>query len=210
MLVHLGHKILSNVYCYQLFQKFTGATKYKNQIVTNILKPNIKNEVVDLGCGPGSLIQFLNEEDRYIGIDTSLNYLSKAKELNTKADVLLVKQDLGDIGWGKNLADLTKPVILAMGLFHHLDDYEFNTVLSELSSNTNPGALVYFIDPIITLHSSQAARWFASNDRGKWIRDQDKLFDLFRNHGWQLDTTIEQNKLVIPYDTIEGIGNFLG
>jgi cyclopropane fatty-acyl-phospholipid synthase-like methyltransferase len=209
-IVNIGHKMLSNSLCYDSFQKIVGATNYRKISVANMLSVSRGKDVVDLGCGTGKTIPLLDASQKYLGLDLSQPYLSKASKIKTKSEIELKNFDLGNAGWGKHISSYDRPLILAMGVFHHLDNLTLNFTFEELGKNINPGTVIYSIDPIVSIDTSRMAAWFVNNDRGRWIRNSEQLKKLFMDHGWILEFNLAKRKLRIPYDTIECIGRYVG
>ena len=202
-LVKLGHKLLSNSICYNAFQLSVGSFDYRKQIVSNSLSHTPNINVLDLGCGTGVTIPLLNSDQRFLGLDISGDYLKKAAEVSTHNEVRLREVNLGEKGWGREIWEGQVSTVLAMGIFHHLDDSTLLNCLEELGTNLEKGSMMYSMDPIVTPKTSNAAKWFASNDRGQFIRSADEYKDMFSTFGWELSFNYTQNRLRIPYDTIE-------
>ena len=208
--VRLGHRLLSNSICYNSFQNLVGSVALRNEIVNQTLKDSKTKDVIDLGSGTGATIPHLTEQHKYLGLDNSREYLSKARKVKTKGDVTLQLCDLNQVGWGDLLQDYSQPLILGLGIFHHLDDRALNNTLSELSKNVAPGSVLYALDPIVVESSTHLASWFARNDRGRYLRSEEYIGNLFAKHGWTTTFKVSKNRLRIPYDVIESSGYFVG
>ena len=210
LVVRLGHKLLSNSFCYNSFQNLVGSVSLRNEIVVQILQDSQKKNIIDLGSGTGATIPHLKEGYKYLGLDNSREYIKKAKTVKTNSDVDLQLCDLNQTGWGNLLQSYSKPLILGLGIFHHLDDFALNNTLNELSNNVEPGTILQALDPIVDESSTVLASWFARNDRGRFLRSEDEMRKLFSNNGWSISLKVSKNRLRIPYDIIECTGRFVG
>jgi 2-polyprenyl-3-methyl-5-hydroxy-6-metoxy-1,4-benzoquinol methylase len=55
-------------------------SSYLHRRRTNIVKPYLKGNILDIGCGRANLIHFLDENQHYIGIDLNKKLLIQLKE----------------------------------------------------------------------------------------------------------------------------------
>lgn len=55
-------------------------SSYLHRRRTNIVKPYLKGDMLDIGCGPADLIHFLDEDQHYIGIESNKKVVIQLKE----------------------------------------------------------------------------------------------------------------------------------
>ena len=55
-------------------------SSYLHRRRTNIVKPYLKGDMLDIGCGPADLIHFLDEDSHYVGIDLNKKVVIQLKE----------------------------------------------------------------------------------------------------------------------------------
>ena len=55
-------------------------SSYLHRIITNIVKPYVNGNTLDIGCGSAGLIHFLDEDQHYVGIDSNKKLLIQLKE----------------------------------------------------------------------------------------------------------------------------------
>jgi ubiquinone/menaquinone biosynthesis C-methylase UbiE len=65
---------------YSKFQDLLGAAAYRERLVECYLKIQPGERILDVGCGPGDILNFLPEVD-YIGIDINPSYIAKARKV---------------------------------------------------------------------------------------------------------------------------------
>ena len=196
----MGHKLLQYQFFYDLYQLFVGGVAYRNRLVRKIYSPEVLT-LVDLGCGTGAIIPLLNSSTQYIGIDTSEEYLKKAKLRGGNCHLLL--GDVSEKTWTNGLSVSSNTVATALGLFHHLDDDSLMGLLSNCAEILPVGGLLVSVDPVIVRDTSMVARWFANNDRGKFVRSPEELDFLLRKFGFKTEIATFKNQFRVPLDTIE-------
>jgi predicted TPR repeat methyltransferase len=204
-IVTIGHKMLENGICYDLFQSAVGATKTRKFLIDVISVWENPKNVIDLGCGTGFSIPRLLSTETYLGVDFSRKYLNVASAIPTKMHTIFLEADLGDPLWAQGLSFSEPQVVMAMGLFHHLDNSQMQILFGVLANLLPRGSSVVSIDPVITTSSSRIARWVASNDRGKFVRTPEELMELTSTLGFRSNLKVFKNQIRIPADTLIGV-----
>jgi trans-aconitate methyltransferase len=204
-IVLLGHKLLGNSFCYDLFQAGVGATKTRRFLIDTLQVWENPNNVIDLGCGTGFSIPRLTGTKSYLGIDFSSNYLDKARSVPTKMSTSFKVGDLGKPTWTEDLVISEPQVVLAMGLFHHLNDDQMETLFSSLSNLLPGGSCIISMDPVIVKTTSRVAKWVANNDRGKHVRTPNQLEEFIRFAGFGAKLRVFENQIRIPADSLVGV-----
>jgi len=200
ILVTMGHRLLRFQFFYDLYQLLVGGVAYRNRLIKRIYNPEVLT-LVDLGCGTGAIIPLINSSTQYIGVDTSDEYLKKAKLRGGNCQLL--RGDVSEKTWTNGLMLSSNTVATALGLFHHLDDQSLMGLLSNCSEILPVGGLLFSVDPVIVRDSSVVARWFANNDRGKFVRSPEELDFLLRKFGFKTQIHTYKNQFRVPLDTIE-------
>ena len=201
-IIKVGYKLLEIPACYDFFQSVVGSTSYIQKTLGKaFLNQEIRN-VIDLGCGTGSKTPFLNSKMKYLGVDISPEYIAKAKRRESDADRSYVVSDLSVPGWLNLSEPHDPPLVLAMGIFHHLNNQQMESLLMQLSSNIPTGSQITSLDPTITRSTSRAAAFLAKQDRGKFLRTPDQLEKMLDRFGFSTDIREHKNQLRIPYDTL--------
>ena len=204
-IVTMGHKMLENGVCYDLFQSAVGATKTRSFLIDVISVWENPKNVIDLGCGTGFSIPRLANTETYLGVDFSAKYLNKASSIPTQMDANFLKADLGDPLWAEGLHFSEPQVVMAMGLFHHLDNSQMQNLFGVLATLLPSGSSIVSIDPVVTNSSSRIARWVAHNDRGKFIRTPDELTEITSTLGFRSILRVFKNQIRIPADSLIGV-----
>jgi len=109
--------ILSLPSVYRLFQTLVGAHRARIVCVERYIRPKASDRVLDCGCGPGILLEYLPAVD-YVGIDIDEKYIAATRRrygdratfrLGAVEQETIHEEDHYDL-------------VLAWGLLHHLDD----------------------------------------------------------------------------------------
>ena len=110
--------VLSIPLVYETFQKVVGSHRVRRELVEKYVKPAPGLRVLDIGCGPGDLIDHLPGVD-YTGTDLSAAYIESARRRFGDRGRYLVGR----------VSDLKQPtwkfdVVIAKSLLHHIDEDE--------------------------------------------------------------------------------------
>lgn len=159
--------ILSYPLVYLLFQFLMGGNKPREAFVANFVRPEAGMKILDVGCGPAGILDFLPEVD-YWGFDISDSYISQAKSRYAQRGHFSCKQLQLD-----DLVGLPKfDVVLALGLLHHLDDSVAVDVIRLASAALKNSGRLVTIDPCLDSSQNSLARFLVRNDRGQNVRDR--------------------------------------
>lgn len=172
-ITHGLRSILSNSIVYSFFQSLMGAHKLRQNFVENRIKPFSGMKILDLGCGPADILEYLDDVE-YWGFDMSLNYIEQAtKKFGVRGHFECKELTL------ENIVDLPKfDVVLALGLIHHLDDSIAEHVMKLSQQALKPGGKLFTIDPCFDTSQSIIAKYLIGKDRGQNVRDKKGYKDL--------------------------------
>lgn len=154
-------------FLYESFQNLLGAQRSRTRLAREFILPFGPKRVVDVGCGPGSMLPFLGKVD-YQGIDLNSQHIERAQALY---------DGLGRFYCGgfERLAgvDEEQDLVLSIGLLHHLNDDEVRTLSATAARILRPGGHLVTVDPAFTPDQHWMARWIASKDAGQAVRSPD-------------------------------------
>jgi SAM-dependent methyltransferase len=200
--VKAGHKLLELPLCYDLFQSAVGSVNFRTKFVRDNTSNFNFSSVLDLGCGTASTIRLIPNDIQYVGIDTSKEYLAKAKNRSRNLNPTLINSSIGDNAWVSQTNLKGETLSLALGIFHHINDQQLENTLSNLSESLKVGSKVVSLDPIVDDETTGLASWFARNDRGRYLRTAETYFNNFEKAGFRMEFEVQRNKFRIPYDLI--------
>lgn len=199
MIVKLAHAILRNDFAYDAFQTCVGSYKFRERFLKSIeIFPDAK--ILELGCGTGITLETIREND-YVGIDLSSKYLAKAQR--RKESAILINGDVSSSKTYQNIATKEGDVVLALALWHHLDDDQMFRTLQNIYEISTNEVSVYSLDPFVDGKTGVSAKWVAKNDRGKYLRSEEHLKDIAHAAGFEFHSEISRRELYIPTNVIK-------
>lgn len=152
-------------------------------------------EVLDVGCGPGSLFPYLADV-RYTGIDLNARSIEHARRVYGDRGRFLV----GDVAGG--LPDDCPPfdLIIVSALLHHLDDAQAQTLFSRLAGLLRPDGRIVTIDNVWLPKQHFLATVANRMDSGLNVRTPEQYAHLVAHLPLRVEQRIYRDLLRIPYD----------
>jgi cyclopropane fatty-acyl-phospholipid synthase-like methyltransferase len=178
--MNLYNRVLGNPFVYNTIRPLVVggidlSSLYKTLEVTD------QDIVLDVGCGTGDALNYLDGFQQYWGFDIDEVAVSYAKKhFGSKHGVvfqtkLLEKTDIRQIQPSR--------VVLA-GLLHHLSDHEVGGLFSMLASSPNLRRVV--TQDIAYLSSELVSNFFAWLDRGRFCRRPREYEALVKDAGFEV------------------------
>ena len=187
-------RILSLPKVYRLFATLTGAHRSRTECVARYIRPKESDRVLDCGCGPADLLDYLPDVD-YVGIDIDANYVAEArKRFGNRATFRL-----GPLGPETMTEKAHYDLVLAMGVLHHLDDEQAREFLSLARSSLKPGGRLVMLDPCYIEGQSRVARYIIDRDRGDHVRSLEGWQHLIGSTFPSATFQVRHDLLRIPY-----------
>lgn len=186
--------VLSIPAVYETFQKAVGSPKVRRQLVENYVKPRPGLRVLDVGCGPGDLIEYLPGVS-YTGTDLSAAYIESAR------------RRFGDRGryFVGRVSDLDPAVlgefdvVIAKSLLHHIDEDEAMHLFRSASSVLAEGGRLVTLDAAYTPDMTRGSRFVVSRDRGQSILTPEGYEALAARAFAEVQVAVHHDLLRIPY-----------
>lgn len=160
--------VLSFPIVYKLFQYMMGAKQGWTYLASSHIRAKAGDNILDVGCGPADILEYLPCDVNYWGVDISQSYIASAKaKYGHKANLSCKYLTYEDI--------LTLPkfdVVIATGLLHHMSDAEVLNFLELAKHSLKKGGRLVTVDPCYTEKQSYLARFLISKDRGQNVRTE--------------------------------------
>jgi SAM-dependent methyltransferase len=189
--------ILSLPGIYQVCQDLLGGTHARQEFIARYIRPKPNMRILDLGCGPASVLEYLPEYIHYVGADLSLEYIDAARKkygnrgnffclsVDEIPEVVLEKYDL----------------VMGIGVLHHLEDDQargfFSTAAGALDDKDAGRCLT--VDPCFVERQNPIARLLIRMDRGQNVRRADEYSALARDFFSSVNQEIRHDRLRLPY-----------
>tara|TARA_R110002020_G_scaffold15555_18_gene55285 strand:+ start:5231 stop:5839 length:609 start_codon:yes stop_codon:yes gene_type:complete len=189
--------ILSVSQVYQAFQRSGGFFGARLEALDRYLTIADGETVVDVGCGPGYLLDHLPGSCRYFGFDTDAGYIEHAR----KKGAGNAEFELGIFDAAAAARVAPADVILMTGLLHHLTDAEARDLLAVSWETLRPGGRLLTLDGCYRPDQSLFKRKLLDWDRGEYVRTEEAYRALFPS-GFELDAHVDEDMSRIPYTFI--------
>lgn len=186
-------KMFSVPAVYRLAQRAIGSPNVRRALVEEYLKPSAGDRMLDIGCGTGDLLDFLDDIE-YFGYDLSTEYIEAAiRTFGHRATFLQ-----GAVGEAA-IPDGDFDIAVSKGVLHHLDDGEARELFQEASRVLRPGGRLVTIDPTYEDGQAKIARFLASRDRGMNVRTLGDYRALTVGLFSAVEGTTRHDLLRVPY-----------
>jgi SAM-dependent methyltransferase len=188
--------VLSLPRAYALFFDLVGGPGRDRVLVRDYIRARPGDRVLDIGCGPGTLVPLLADVD-YVGFDLSPEYIHRAQSKYPDKQFVCERVSaftLKDMG--------VFDTVLALGVLHHLDDAEAMQLFQIAHDALKPGGRLVTIDGVWADGQSPIAKYFLSRDRGRFVRRADEYQRLGSASFSQIEAKVRHDLLRIPYSHV--------
>jgi len=179
---------------YTFFGWLIGGHSSRTQFVHQYVTPSLGSRILDIGCGPGTLVAYL-PQTKYTGFDISSAYIHSAKS------------KYGHLGkfYCQNVVDL-KPeqvgrfdIVLVVGVIHHLNDLEARTLFESAYALLKSGGKLVTFDGVFVEEQTAIARYIIAQDRGQYVRTKEGYLSIASQVFSDIKVSIRHDLLRIPY-----------
>lgn len=196
-MIDLAKKALAIPSLFDGYQWLVGSPRCHKRIMSEMVQPGTGERVLDIGCGVGESVRHLSPSVRYVGIDISERYITRAKK------------DYGDRGqffcMDASSADANSLGIFdrafAFGVLHHISDDAANGIVDLVRRVVRPGGVFVTIDPCHVPGEHPIAKFFIKHDRGRYVRDVEGFRRLVLSLG-TIRSQVFHDLLRIPFTQI--------
>ncbi len=191
-------RLLSVAWVYELVQTVLGANHARRWLARTHWRLRGGERVVDVGCGPGHVRDFLPPDIDYVGFDLSAAYIASAGRAYAGRGVFLV-------GTAATFLDRPDPrmagadLVLCTGLLHHLGDDESAQILRLAAAVLRPGGRLVCFEPTFLAHQTRLSRWWVRRDRGRNVRTEAEWKALVGKVFADFSSSVNTGLMRIPY-----------
>ena len=202
-LMRCRDRLLEIGYLYNLFQSTVGSTNARRYFVDHFAKLPDAARVLDVGCGPGTLIPFLPRHiAQYVGFDPNPRYIELAKDRFGSDTYSFFRADCSNAGDWLAERGGRFDAILAAGVLHHLDDREVTELLDLAGRYCDPAGFFASLDNAIVAHENPVAAALIRADRGEHVRTPSEYETLLRTQFSNIKSEVRRDLLRVPYTLV--------
>ena len=186
--------VLTFPQAYDAFQRLIGGDVWRRGYIDTLMRPQPGWAVLDIGCGPGTMLRFLPAGVAYHGFDMNERYVAYARrKFGARASFRAARVDAAPVLPGGF------DVVMANAVLHHLDDNEAAQLVDAAWAQLKPGGFLLTCDNAWVAGQSRVARWLNAWDRGRHVRTPDQYLALARRRFPDVATTLRHDGYRIPY-----------
>ena len=192
-----GEKVENNkVYTESLFELFADDYElvmsnldYTVPLVMGRVLGNVKNTIVDLGCGSGLVGQIIKSSENYlIGVDISKNMLNKAKDKNVYDE--LIHMDIEEYLQSGPDAE----VFVAADVFNYIGD------LKKIFSLIDGRKIIFSIE-----ENNNVAE-FALSESGRFVHNPKYIRRLLKSYNFE---NVNEYPVVLRYENANAVNGII-
>ena len=174
--------------------RLLGSNQITHMFVETYIRPKSGDNVLDIGCGPADILNFLPDV-KYYGFDIDEGYIDAARKHFGKRGTFVCKQ-VSKYALEENFRfDL----ILAKGVLHHLSDTEAADMFELAQTHLKTDGRLITFDGCYIPDQNYFAKKFLAMDRGKYVRTKEAYIKLASHSFLNVTPTIRNDLLRIPY-----------
>jgi cyclopropane fatty-acyl-phospholipid synthase-like methyltransferase len=189
------YALLRRSLIYQALQSILRTNENRALLVRRSIRPRPGDRVVDLGCGPGTMVPYL-PDTIYTGVDIERSYVDSAKArygdratfIHAGVDGVCDKVESG------------VDIVLAIGVLHHLNDHQARQLFRAARALLKTGGRLVTYDGVLTSPQHPIARLLIRMDRGRHIRTAESYLALAREFFSCIECETRHDLLRVPYD----------
>ncbi|MGO9004436.1 MAG: class I SAM-dependent methyltransferase [Beijerinckiaceae bacterium] len=184
-----------------LFQKLGDFIPVRVRSICEYLSIKPGDRIIDIGCGPGYIVNYLPDGVDYHGFDISSRNISYAQKHFGDKGTFHCK--IFDDANAREFAGAD--IVMLMGLLHHLDDQTARAVLQTSREILQPDGIVFTFDGCFRHGQSPIARWLLRNDRGRHVRTKEGYENLCGSVFEKAQIDIRDDLSSLPYTLAIGL-----
>ncbi|MBL7058374.1 class I SAM-dependent methyltransferase [Patescibacteria group bacterium] len=189
--------LLSITQLYLLYQRLVGGIRARQIFVRDYVKPKQDLRILDVGCGPGYIVEELPLCD-YVGYDINQHYIDFANTKYASKGIFVCKElTIEEINSMKPF-----DIVLLNGVLHHLDDTTASHILELSKSALKPDGQLLTMDGCYIPGQHFIDHMLQKYDRGKFVRKEHEYLAIVNKHFSKTQNFIRPDLFYLPYSSI--------
>lgn len=197
-------KILDASEVYVMYQSLIYPQKQRLRYFSQYIQPFEGAKILDIGCGPGITVHFLNKLIRqydYIGFDFNQKYIDDAnKRYGQYGKFICSRVEDYELDISNQF-----DIVIANAVLHHLNNKEATALYKTAYNALKPGGRLVTFDCVWVKNQHPVSKALISYDRGQHVRTEEALSQLSKQVFDKTQFYIDPNFMRVPYDIIVGV-----
>jgi len=184
---------------YKTVMSLMGADRGNTTLANEYIRPQSTDRIIDIGCGPAAILDYLPHRVQYLGVDYNPNYIKTAKDrFKSRGDFQVLDINNQNKFENKEAFDLA----LGIGVLHHLSDKEVSQFFKFEKRNLKKSGRLITYDGCYLPRQNPIAKWLLDHDRGKYVRKPEQYTSLAQMHFSRVSSHQRSDLSRIPYDVV--------
>lgn len=187
--------VLDNPIIYSCAMKILGSDRNKSTFINDYVKPISGDKILDFGCGPATILDFLPHDIEYTGVDFNEGCIESARQKYGSRGTFIVC-DVADENNKPFMGQFD--IVLAHGLIHHLSTEDATFFLKNAFEYLKNNGRLITVDNVYRDELSFINKIALKLDRGVYIRNKTEYLSLFSQFS-RVQCNVDKSQLRIPY-----------
>ena len=189
-------RILEYPRIYNFYQRLIGSRPYLKRFKSRFLKIEDGMKILDMGCGTSNILEFINEDVKYYGVDCSQKYIDYSSKNFTKhrfvCQSICKKLDI----------DEKFDVVISKGVLAALSDVQLCKMFEVIVSLSNQNTKIILSDMNYKTDACWLQKFLQRNERNKNLRSKEDYIKIISKY-FDIDNITELDNIYrIPYSRI--------
>lgn len=190
--------ILDNSFIYSFYHYLLGVGYRARVHVNEYIKPFKGAKILDIGCGPAYILEYLPKNIKYTGFDMNPHYIEHAKKkYGHRADFFCTK-----VAEVSPEHEKKYDIVLATAILHHLNDQDAINLFKIAFNGLKDTGYLITLDNAYIPNQSRISKFLISKDRGQNVRTPEGYLKLARKVFPNVTYEIRNDLFRIPYTHI--------
>jgi 2-polyprenyl-3-methyl-5-hydroxy-6-metoxy-1,4-benzoquinol methylase len=180
---------------YEALQNVLGQRHAWRRYVEEFVTPKPGMRILDIGCGPGTVLNYLPESVEYTGFDLEPNCIRYAQDTYGSRGQFFCQR----VSESTVARDQGHDLVMANAVLHHLDDVEGAKLFQTAYDALLPDGYMVVFDPVFVERQNFLAHYLIARDRGRFVRTPDQYLALPKQFFPRVEGVVVHDLYRIPY-----------